>query len=396
MRTFWQARRWCVAATVMAGLVLAPASAGAGVSHPASLQAELRPLILQSMHQNAVPGAVVLVQTPQGRYLQAFGSRVAGKHVPVRASDEFRVGSNTKTMTGTAILQLVQQGKLKLSDPVSKYLRGVPNGRHVTIAQLMEMRSGFDTYSNLIWFNRMLDTHPTKVWNPARLVRVGLALPPVGLPGEKFFYSNTNTLMLGLIVQKLTHHSLRWVFAHRIFQPLHLHHTELPALTSNVIPGPHPQGYLFGTNVSTVEDPALPPAQQKLAIAGKLLPNNVTAENPSWGWAAGAAISNASDLATYVQKLVGGGLISPKLQRERLTSIQSSDPSNPAAAEYGLAIAKFGPMIGHDGSLPGYQSFMGYDPDRKITIIVLCNLQNAPDGTAPANDITMKLISALY
>jgi CubicO group peptidase (beta-lactamase class C family) len=315
----------------------------------------------------------------------------------MRVGDEFRAGSNTKTMTGTAILQLVQRGRLRLSDPVSKYLSGVPNGRHITIAELMEMRSGIDTYSNLLWFNRTLDRHPTKVWDPRRLVRVGLALPTVGPPASTFFYSNTNTLMLGLIVEKLTHHSLRWVFEHRIFRPLHMHHTELPRLTSNTIPGPHPQGYLFGTNVSTLEDPALPPAEQKLALEGKLLPNDVTNENPSWGWSAGAVISNASDLGVYVKKLVAGGLIDSQLQRRRIESIRPIDPSAPAtSAQYGLAIAKFGPMIGHDGSIPDFQSFMGYDPDRKITVIVLCNLQTAPDGTSPANDITMKIISALY
>jgi D-alanyl-D-alanine carboxypeptidase len=218
----------------------------------------------------------------------------------------------------------------------------------------------------------------------------------VALPGRKFFYSNTNTLMLGLIVQKLTHHGLAWVFEHRIFEPLGLHDTLLPALTSNAIPAPHPQGYLFGTNVSTLDDLALPPHQQQLAIEGKLLPNDVTNENPSWGWAAGGAISDARDLATYVQKLVGGGLLNPHLQQQRLDSVRTTDPGNPNAALYGLGIAKFGPLYGHDGSLPGFQSFMGYDPDRRITLVVLCNLQNAPDGTQPANNIAIALIPKLY
>ena len=377
-------------------VISAPASAGAGAARSAALGRQLRPLIRQVMHENAIPGAVVLVRTPQARFLEAFGTRVAGKHVPLRAGDEFRVGSNTKTMTGTVILQLVQQGRLKLRDPVSRYLRNVPRGHRITIADLMEMRSGVDTYSNLLWFNRALDRHPTKVWSPHDLVRVGLALPPVANPGARFFYSNTNTLMLGLIIEKLTHQNLSRVFRERIFQPLHLHHTLLPALTSNLIPGPHPHGYLFGTNVSTLRNPALPPRKQKLAIEGRLLPNDVTDDNPSWGWSAGAAISNAPDLARYVKRLVAGGLIDRRLQRERLRSIRSTDPGNPAAADYGLAIARFGPLIGHDGSLPGFQSFMGYDPDRGITIVVLCNLQFAPDGTSPANDLTMAIAGALY
>jgi D-alanyl-D-alanine carboxypeptidase len=384
------------AAIAVAAVVVIAAPASAGASGSGGLGRQLRPLIRQVMHQNAIPGAVVLVRTPHARFLEAFGSRVAGRHVPLRADDEFRVGSNTKTMTGTVILQLVQEGRLKLSDPVSRYLPGVPRGNRITLADLMEMRSGIDTYSNLLWFNRALDRHPTKVWDPRRLVRVGLALPPVARPGSRFFYSNTNTLMLGLIIEKLTHQTLPRVFRERIFRPLHLRHTLLPALTSNRIPGAHPHGYLFGTNVSTLRDPALPPHKQKLAIEGKLLPNDVTKDNPSWGWAAGAAISNAPDLARYVKRLVAGGLIDRRLQRERLRSIRSTDPASPAAAEYGLAIARFGPLIGHDGSLPGYQSFMGYDPQRKITVVVLCNLQFAPDGTSPANDLTMAIVSALY
>src|SRR5205823_6599150 len=141
---------------------------------------------------------------------------------------------------------------------------------------------GINSYSNLLWVNRTIDRHPTKTWSPAHLVRVGLSLPRVSRPAGKFFYSNTNTLMLGLIIQKLTRHDLAHVFERRIFRPLHMRHTLFPVLTSNAITGPHPQGYLFGSNVSTLRDPALPPRKRRLAIQGKLLPNDVTAENPSW------------------------------------------------------------------------------------------------------------------
>ncbi|MGN6338334.1 serine hydrolase domain-containing protein, partial [Mycobacterium sp.] len=150
-------------------VIAAPASAGAGAARSGGLGRQLRPLIRQVMHQNAIPGAVVLVQTPQGRYLEAFGTSVAGRRVPLHADDEFRVGSNTKTMTGTVILQLVQERRLRLSDPVSRYLPDVPHGDRITIADLMDMRSGIDTYSNLLWFNRALDRHPKKVWSPRRL-----------------------------------------------------------------------------------------------------------------------------------------------------------------------------------------------------------------------------------
>src|SRR5215218_589940 len=122
---------------------------------------------------------------------------------------------------------------------------------------------------------------------------------------------------------------------------------------------------MFGTNVSTLtpEGAILPEAEQAKALAGTLLPGDYTDLNPSWGWAAGAGISTVDDLATYVEALVGGGLLSDELQQQRLDSVVPVDPTNSQSAAYGLALARFGPMLGHDGSLPGFQSFMGHDPD---------------------------------
>jgi D-alanyl-D-alanine carboxypeptidase len=169
----------------------------------------------------------------------------------------------------------------------------------------------------------------------------------------------------------------------------------LPPIASNSIPDPHPQGYLFGTNVSTLTNAALPPDQETAAHDGTLPPNDVTDLNPSWAWAAGAVISTAEDLATYVKPLVAGGLLDAAVQQQRLDSLTPTNPSDPDSASYGLALARFGPMIGHDGALPGYQSFMGYDPNSGNTLIVLTNLQNAPDGTQAANGIAKRIIAQL-
>jgi D-alanyl-D-alanine carboxypeptidase len=166
-------------------------------------------------------------------------------------------------------------------------------------------------------------------------------------------------------------------------------------LTSNSVPDLHPRGYLFGTNVSTPADPALPPDQQAAARDGALVPNDVTDVNPSWAWAAGAAISSAEDLASYVKPLVTGGLLDAAMQKQRIDSLPPTTPANGNSASYGLALARSGPMIGHDGPLPGYQSFMGYDPDGGNTLIVLTNLQAAPDGAQPANEIAKRIIAQL-
>jgi D-alanyl-D-alanine carboxypeptidase len=260
------------------------------------------------------------------------------------------------------------------------------------------MRSGLKSYTVLRSFNQALDDDPSRAWEPEELVAIGLAEPVSFEPGEEFEYSNTNTVLAGLIVEQITGEPLADVLRQRIFEPLSLGHTHLPAIHDGSIPDPHPHGYMFGTNVSTLdpEDTILSEDQQAAARAGTLRPDDYTNLNPSWSWAAGAGISTVRDLATYVEALVGGGLLSDELQQQRIDSISPVDPSNPNSAGYGLAIARFGPMLGHDGSLPGYQSFMGHDPDTATTLIIVATLQFGPAGEEPANQLAMTIIEQLY
>ncbi|NLH70701.1 MAG: beta-lactamase family protein [Brooklawnia sp.] len=348
------------------------------------------------MAELLVPGAVVLVRTPESEWLEAFGSRQVGADDPVTVDDHFRIGSNTKTMTGTVLLQLVDEGLISLDDPVSKYRPDVPNGDAITVEQLLTMRSGLFSYSELESFNAILDEDPERVWQPEELVVLGLAEPVYFAPGAGFHYSNTNTVLAGLIIEQLTGNKLEVELEQRLYEPLGLTDTSFPPIEDAALPAPHPHGYLYGTNVSTLQDAALPSGQQAEASAGTLLPNDVTNMNPSWGWAAGAAISTVSDLADYVEVLIGGGLLSSQLQQERLDSIQPSNPDDPSSAGYGIALAQFGPMLGHDGSLPGFQSFMAHDPERSITLIVLTNLQAGPGGEQVANEIARAVIGELY
>src|SRR5574340_1742117 len=118
-----------------------------------------RAVVTDTMAQMKIPGAVVVVRTPEGTWSQAFGTRRLGANDPVTVADHFRIGSNTKTMTGPVVLQLVQQGKLALDDPVSTYLPDVPNGQNLTIAQLLDMRSGLFNYSELLSFNQIGRAH---------------------------------------------------------------------------------------------------------------------------------------------------------------------------------------------------------------------------------------------
>lgn len=240
-----------------------------------------------------------------------------------------------------------------------------------------------------------MDSEPERVWEPEELVALGLAEPPDFAPGEEFHYSNTNTVLAGLIAEDLTGQPLSDLFEERIFQPLGLTGIVFPKIEDASIPDPHPWGYMYGTNVSTFESPILSEDDQAAALTGELLPNDQTGLNPSWAWAAGSASSTASDLASFVEALVDGGLHGEEMQATRLTSLQPIS-DDPASLQYGYTLARFGPLIGHTGSLPGYQSFMGHDPDTGNTLVVLTNLQLTPNGLEPANQIAMPIIGAMY
>ena len=382
-----------------AAVALAPLAKPA-VALPAALQPldefAMRELFEGMAKEMLVPGAVMLLRTPAGEIILTHGVRGLEDPTPVTADDHIRIGSNTKTWTGTAILQLVQEGKLRLDDPVSKYLPQVPNGDTITIEQLLNMRSGLFNYSTTYRMNHLLDTEPAKVWTTDELLAIAFELPPYFEPGRGFRYSNTNTVLLGLIAEKLDGKPLAEVFQDRIFGPLGLSNSLLPDVVSNTLPEPFAHGYMYGDNVITLANNAVPPDMIYEAQTGKLKPVDQTFANPSWGWSAGAGISTARDLATYVEALAGGGLLDAATQKIRMDSIQPTSAEDPDAASYGLGIARFGPFYGHTGELPGYNTFMGNDPVNKVTLIVWTNLGPTADGRDPATTIAKAMAGMIY
>ncbi|MEA2610380.1 MAG: D-alanyl-D-alanine carboxypeptidase, partial [Chloroflexota bacterium] len=177
-----------------------------------------------------IPGAVVLIRSEsKGDWSGTTGTRRLGTDEPVTIDDHFRVGSNTKTMTGTVVLQLVEEGDIDLDDPVSQYRPEVPNGDNITLAMLLEMRSGLSNFSADEGFNARLDNEPSHAWDPSELLAVAFAHEPSFDPGADFEYSNTNTVLLGLIIEQRTNLSLKEAFQQRIFDRLDLDHTLLPA-----------------------------------------------------------------------------------------------------------------------------------------------------------------------
>src|SRR5437763_3143516 len=219
-------------------------------------------------------------------------------------------------MTSAMILQLAQEGKLRLSDPVSKYVAGVPNGDQITIARLLKMRSGLVDYIGAL--TPFLDNDPTKVWTPQQLLAFSFARPPNFPPGTDYEYSNTNYELLGLIVQKVGGRPLARAMQKRLFGPLGLKDTVLPPSTSNRIPKPFARGYLYGSSsaVTTgIPNPPYTPEFQAAVKAGTVRPKDYTGLNHSFAPAAGGAISTADDLATWIRALVGGRVLNRRYQR---------------------------------------------------------------------------------
>jgi D-alanyl-D-alanine carboxypeptidase len=201
-------------------------------------QAALQTMVETTAKKLLIPGAVVLLRTPQGEFTVTYGTTLLGAISPPSAETHFRIASNTKTMTAAVIVLLAQEGKLSLDDPVSKYVPGVPNGDNITITELLNMRSGLYSYDDAPEFWAILDGDPTKVWSPAEVLAIAFKHPPYFPPGTDFHYSNTNYALLGLIAEKMDGKPLASCFQDRLFGPLGLKDTLLPAITSTPSPIP--------------------------------------------------------------------------------------------------------------------------------------------------------------
>ena len=342
-------------------------------------------------------GMVVLIRTPDGDYVNTWGSDALDSTETPTLDTKIRIGSNTKTWTGTAILQMVEEGKLSVDDAVSTYRPDVPNGANITIGQLLDMRSGLFNYTETLELNTALDEEPEKVWTPDELLALAYANEPYFAPGEGWHYSNTNTVLLGLIAEELDGKPIAQIFQDRFLTPLGMSGSSFPANTDTSIPAPYASGYSFSGNVETMDGNDELPAERLAAIdAGEVEPTDHTNDNPSWTWSAGQGISTANDLATWVEAMVKGDLLDEQTQQLRMDSVAPTDPTKPKAAGYGFGLAQMGPLFGHTGELPGYNSFMGYDPVNDVTIVVWGNLAPTATGAAPAARLVEKLMPYVY
>ncbi|WP_239166195.1 serine hydrolase domain-containing protein [Actinoplanes italicus] len=282
----------------------------------------------------------------------AAGVARLGRPAPAPVDGRFRIGSVSKTFLATVVLQLEAEGRLSLDDTVERWLPGtVPNGDHITLRQLLNHTSGIENYTAAMglspekWLPQRY-----RSWAPAELVALATAKPPLFPPGTDWSYSNTNYVLLGMVVGEATGRDYSAEIQRRIIRPLGLRHTESPG-ERTVISGPHAHGYL----------PAGP--------AGSDEPVDVTTMNPSIADAAGDMISSTADLNTFFRALVTGRLLPPAQLAAMTTTVPGHD--------YGLGLeATTLPcgitVYGHGGGIFGYVTgtFTTRDGSRRLALSV--------------------------
>lgn len=364
----------------------------------------LDPALTEQLHQAAAgafteisaPGAVMAIRTPAGTWMATIGDQDWDKTIPMAADVHQRIGSVTKTFTVTALLQLAEQGKVSLDDPIEKYVPGMPNG-DATLDELASMRSGIPSYTFDESFQQQLFSDPNHVWTPEALTDLVRGAEPMYAPGAMTFYSNTNTVLLGMVIEKVTGEPIADVMRTQIIEPLGLTDTVFP--TDASFPEPHAHGY---TTQGTDDD----------------LPVDATDWNPSWGWTAGAMTSDIDDLLVWGKALsTGEGILSPQTQAARINSFDFSVPvytgegtSAPqsAARSYGLGLGLALGWYGHTGELMGFNTVVQHHLADDITLVVMVNSDiksgECPDGapitvggrtTGPCDDPAVHIANAL-
>jgi D-alanyl-D-alanine carboxypeptidase len=333
----------------------AAAAPGAAASHreDPSLDAPTAKRILRAVKRDlkrqSLPGAIVGVARDGHRpWLFARGYADLRTLRPMRTDEHVRIGSVTKAFVTSLLLRLAQEGKLGLDQPIGRYVEGVPGGDAITLRELANMTSGIaDVFANQEFTIEYLTGEK---FTPHRLVELGTALPPLFPPGKGWSYSNTNTVLLGIVIQKVTGEPLAAALKKRVFEPLGLTGSSLPSF--DPLPKPFAAGYTEQT------------------LNGRL--GEATYNTPTATWAAGGMVSTVPDLLKAA-RLFGTGkpLLGPAAQRQRTDWV--SFPPNFPGQRYGLGVFDFHGWIGHNGGIPGYTAISWYLPQAHLALAVSVN-----------------------
>ncbi|MGF0247420.1 MULTISPECIES: serine hydrolase domain-containing protein [Rhodococcus] len=336
-----------------------------------AITGQLDSIIDAAVNSTGIPGAMVGIWGPDGNYVKVAGVADTATKAPMETDFYHRIGSVTKTFTVTALLQLVDEGKIGLDDPISQYVDGVMEGDAISLRHLAGMRSGLVDYTTSEQFVMEYLSDPRRTFTPEELVGYVKDLPLQLRPGTTVDYSNTNTILLGMVIERVSGSKLSDVIDTKITTPLGMEHTSFP--TTNAFPTPHAQGYTNQTLDETV--------------------TAATDWNPSWGGAAGAMISSLDDMRIWVPALAKGDLLTDDTQKQRLQTVNLSEGDD--SSGYGLGLFNSGGWIGHNGSLPGYKTVSVYLPEKDTTLVVFINtdIDGETDLTSALMAPITKLIS---
>ncbi|PRY45086.1 serine hydrolase domain-containing protein [Umezawaea tangerina] len=339
------------------------------------------------------PGVLVELTTPGGSAKVRSGYGDVEARTPVPWDARFRIGSSTKTFTATVVLQLVGEGRLSLEDTVDRWLPGVVTGNgndgtRITVRQLLQHTSGVPDYlgSAAMAFlgseegflaNRFRD------FGEAELVGMAMTLPPTFAPGADWSYSNTNYVLAGMIVKRVTGHDWATEVRRRIIEPLHLDDTYAPTALPLVL-GPHAKGYT------------------RFAPDGPAV--DATAFSPSWAGAAGAVVSDTADLSTFLRALLGGRLLRPAQLAEMQKTVAAPEFQRAwPGARYGLGLAWIPTTCGgywsHGGDVPGFRTRNGVTADGRTSVVISMNADPIVplEGTPPPrHDESVELIEHAF
>lgn len=330
-----------------------------------ALQTALQ-LKLNEWHKaGSFPGATLGVVLANGEsFSLAVGFSDRDKRTPMKSTDRMLAGSVGKTFAAATALQLVQEGKVGLDDRIEKYLGSepwfsrLPNAKDITVRHLMNHSSGLVRYEFKEQFTKDLTANPDKVWKPAELVAYLLDEKPPFEAGKGWDYSDTNYIVLGMIVEKVTGRKFYDEANRRLLKPLKL---------TNTIPQDGPrlkgvvQGYAGPNNPFGGTD--------AMIVDGKF------AINPQFEWTGGGYASTAGDLARWAGIIYEGKAFSPSLLPQVLDGV--SAPMLGRETKYGLGViirkTSLGTSYGHSGFFPGYMTDMMYFPEHKVAVAVQVN-----------------------
>ncbi|MFJ9965311.1 serine hydrolase domain-containing protein [Streptomyces avermitilis] len=314
--------------------------------------------VLRTALSQGAPGAMARIDDDGTVYTVAEGvaDRTTGR--VIAAKDRFRVGSVTKSFSAVVLLQLVDEGKLDLDTSVNTYLPGLLPDDRITVRQVLSHRSGLYDYTNDMFAKTVpgFESVRNKVFTYQELVDLSLKKPLNNAPGAAYSYSNTNFVVAGMLIEKLTGHSVRTEYENRIIKPLKMTDT-FYVHPGTAIPGQHANGYLT-------------PDETGAALVDS------TEQTVSWAQSAGAMISSTRDLDTFFSSLVRGKLLSAAqlAQMQQWTTVNSTQG-------YGLGLRRRDlscgiSVYGHTGTVQGYYTYAFTSKDGKRSITALANTSN--------------------